>query len=112
MSILLSSPLINIMPLMNKMIFKTLAVFLTILLLSACTFAGTDPNEMPGFFIGIWHGILAPFTLIVRFFIEIKMYAVNNTGFGYDLGFILGLVGAIPLGWLATLISIGFYYLA
>ncbi len=98
---------------MNKSIFKLLVVFLTLGLLTGCTFAGTQPNEVPGFFMGIWHGIVAPFTLIVRFFItDVQMYSLPNSGLGYDIGFLLGIVGAIPIGWLATLISLGFYFLA
>jgi hypothetical protein len=44
--------------------------------------------------------------------LDIKMYAIPNTGLGYDVGFLLGIIGAIPLGWLATLISIAFFLLA
>lgn len=84
------------------------------LILSGCTFAGDSSaltQGTPGFFMGIWHGIVAPYTLIVRFFLDIKMYAVPNSGIGYDAGFLLGVIGAIPFGWLATLISIAFFLL-
>ena len=85
------------------------------LILSGCTFAGDSSaltEGTPGFLMGIWHGIIAPYTLIVRFFLEIKMYDIPNSGLGYDIGFLLGIIGAIPLGWLATLISIAFFLLA
>lgn len=84
------------------------------MMLSSCTFAG-DPNisnEIPGFLMGIWHGILAPYTLIVRLFLDVDMYAIPNTGIGYDAGFLLGIIGAIPFGWLAIIISIAFFFLA
>ena len=97
---------------MKKTILQSIGVLTLVILLTGCTFAGTQANEMPGFFMGVWHGIVAPFTLIIRFFIDIQMYAVPNSGFGYDIGFLLGIVGAIPIGWLATLISLGFYFLA
>ena len=94
---------------------RIVAIIIATLVLSGCTFAGDSSSltaGTPGFLMGIWHGILAPYTLIVRFFLEIKMYAATNSGFGYDLGFLIGIVGAIPLGWLATIISIAFFFLA
>lgn len=103
------------MTLMNINFGKIVALLLISLVLSGCTFAGdssTLTEGTPGLLMGIWHGIVAPYTLIVRFFLDIKMYAVPNSGFGYDIGFLLGIVGAIPLGWLATLISIAFFLLA
>lgn len=59
-----------------------------------------------GFFSGIWHGLLAPYSLITRWFIyNAVMYAVPNTGWFYDLGFLLGIVGSLPIGWAAAIIS-------
>lgn len=41
---------------------------------------------------GIWHGVIAPATLIISFFSpDIRMYEVHNAGSEYDLGFLLGL---------------------
>jgi hypothetical protein len=41
---------------------------------------------------GLWHGLIAPATLIISFFSpDIRMYEVHNTGSEYDLGFLLGL---------------------
>ena len=100
---------------MKKNIFKIVSLFLLAILLTGCTFAGDSSGlteGTPGFLMGVWHGILAPLTLIVRFFLDIDMYAVPNSGFTYDIGFLLGVIGAIPIGWLATLISIGFFFLA
>jgi hypothetical protein len=46
---------------------------------------------------GLWHGIIAPITLILSFFSsDIRMYEVHNAGAEYDLGFLLG-VGLIFL---------------
>ena len=100
---------------MKRPILQITLIILTSLILAGCTFAGdssTLTQGTPGFFMGIWHGAVAPYTLIVRFFLDIRMYAIPNTGLGYDAGFLLGVVGAIPLGWLATLISIAFFLLA
>ncbi|MDQ2692057.1 MAG: hypothetical protein M3Y68_08515 [Chloroflexota bacterium] len=40
---------------------------------------------------GLWHGIIAPITLVISFFnSEVKMYEVHNAGSEYDFGFLLG----------------------
>lgn len=40
---------------------------------------------------GLWHGIIAPVTLVISFFnSDVKMYEVHNTGSEYDFGFLLG----------------------
>lgn len=44
-----------------------------------------------GFWGGLWHGIIAPFSFIGSVFSDdIALYAVNNNGAWYDLGFVLG----------------------
>ncbi|HZM13326.1 MAG TPA: hypothetical protein VFB86_04050 [Bacteroidales bacterium] len=44
-----------------------------------------------GFLGGLWHGFIAPFDLIGMLFSDkITMYAQNNNGGFYALGFILG----------------------
>jgi len=63
--------------------------------------------EPAGFFSGIWHGLLAPWSLIGRWFIDdIVMYAIPNTGWFYDFGFLVGLIGSIPVGWFLAIISL------
>jgi hypothetical protein len=88
---------------------KYAAVFVPLLLMTACGFVGTEPIsalDPPGFFLGVWHGLLAPWTLIVRLFLDIKMYAVPNTGWFYDLGFLIGVLLSIPVGLWATIIAL------
>jgi hypothetical protein len=42
---------------------------------------------------GLWHGIIAPITLVISFFnSDVKMYEVHNAGSEYDFGFLLGVV--------------------
>jgi hypothetical protein len=75
----------------------------------ACGFVGSEPFaawDPPGFLYGVWHGLLAPWTLVIRFFLPIKMYAVPNSGWFYDLGFLIGVTGSIPLGWVAAIIAV------
>ncbi|WP_160680696.1 hypothetical protein [Clostridium sp. C8-1-8] len=41
-----------------------------------------------GFFSGIWHGWIAPISLVGGLFNKhLRIYEVNNTGWFYDLGF-------------------------
>lgn len=47
---------------------------------------------------GLWHGIIAPATLIVSFFnSDVRMYEVHNAGSEYDFGFFIGLALIISL---------------
>jgi hypothetical protein len=49
-----------------------------------------------GFWAGFWHGLIAPITLIVSVFNkDVRIYETNNTGVGYDVGFILGASAAL-----------------
>jgi hypothetical protein len=47
---------------------------------------------------GLWHGIIAPITLVLSFFNPaIQMYEVHNAGSEYDLGFLIGVTLIISL---------------
>lgn len=47
---------------------------------------------------GLWHGMIAPATLIVSFFnSDVRMYEVHNAGSEYDFGFFVGLALIIGL---------------
>ena len=47
---------------------------------------------------GLWHGIIAPVTLVISFFnSDVHMYEVHNAGSEYDLGFLLGLAIVIAV---------------
>jgi hypothetical protein len=70
-------------------------LFLTMVLLTGC--AGNEAVEQCltghkyGFFGGLWHGFIAPFDFIGMLFSkEITMYAQNNNGGLYALGFLMG----------------------
>ena len=82
-----------------------LAVLLVLcLLLTACAAGPTSrwaPAEVPpaGFFAGIWHGMIVVFALVVSFFADgVGIYEIHNTGFAYDLGFVLGAMGTFGGG--------------
>ena len=47
---------------------------------------------------GLWHGLIAPFTLVFSFFDDgTHMYEVHNAGSEYDLGFFLGVTIIVSL---------------
>lgn len=68
----------------------------TVLVLAAgCAAAGNDvagEAGAPGFWLGLWHGLIAPITFLVSLFSDtVGIYAVRNSGAWYDFGFLLGL---------------------
>jgi hypothetical protein len=72
-------------------------IFLAILLFSLTGCANNEvvkqclTGHTYGFFGGVWHGFIAPFDFIGMLFNEkITMYAQNNNGGLYALGFLLG----------------------
>ncbi len=80
-----------------KKSWVALTVALTlIILLSGClaTQSMQPTDNVAGFFMGIWHGWMAPVALIARLFNpSVRIYAVNNTGWWYEFGFYLAIVG-------------------
>jgi hypothetical protein len=50
-----------------------------------------ENGRVAGIVQGLWHGIIAPVTLLMSFFNEnVQMYEVHNNGKEYNLGFLLG----------------------
>jgi hypothetical protein len=88
---------------MKKALIAGLLI-LTLVILAGCV-AGPNalvntPNEegrVAGFWLGLWHGIIAPITFIISLFSDkVHVYEVHNNGNWYTFGFLLGL--AIVLG--------------
>jgi hypothetical protein len=52
----------------------------------------TDANgRTAGVFLGIWHGIISPVTMVLSFVNpELQMYEVHNNGNQYNFGFLIG----------------------
>lgn len=74
-------------------VFSTLAIIL--IYLSGCAKSEIVDQCLTGheygFFGGLWHGFIAPFDFIAMLFNDnITMYAQNNNGGLYALGFLLG----------------------
>ncbi len=66
--------------------------------LTACA-AGPNPEvgtaaadgEVAGFWLGLWHGVIAPVTFAMSLFMDsVSLYEVHNSGNWYDAGFFLG----------------------
>ena len=58
------------------------------------TLAGSanEEGKVAGFWQGLWHGIIAPFTFIISLFRQnVHIYEVHNSGNWYNLGYLLGL---------------------
>ena len=87
-----------------KKIFGIVVVVILVLAFAGCT---AGPNELKGtqwenakedekaagFWPGLWHGFIAPCTLIISLFSDkIHMYEVHNSGNWYNFGFLLGMM--------------------
>ncbi len=82
---------------MKKTFVLCLVLFLT-LVLSSCAPGPNNLKRTPnaegriaGFWLGVWHGLIAPITFIVSLFTKnVSFYEVHNNGGWYNLGFVLG----------------------
>lgn len=52
------------------------------------------------FWAGLWHGLIIIITFIVNLFTNtVQIYEVNNVGWAYNLGYVLGLMISIGGGF-------------
>ena len=80
----------------TKIALIFLIVFAALLLISGCVPGdGSRSSEsLAGFFSGIWHGWIAPISLIWGFFnSSIRVYEQFNSGWWYDFGFYIAIIG-------------------
>lgn len=82
---------------MQKVLLLGLICLATLSLVSCA--AGPNPlahtagpgGTSAGFWLGLWHGFICPFTLIISFFTDkVHFYEVHNNGGWYNLGFVFG----------------------
>lgn len=82
---------------MKRRIFLIATAVVLLFLLSGCMPSSlADPayQRPAGFFLGIWHGWIAPLSLLVSIFNPfVGIYEANNTGFWYDAGFYMAIIG-------------------
>ncbi len=73
------------------------------LLLLGCAAAGNPEAgqgaDDAGFWLGLWHGIIAPIAFVVSLFNDgVGIYEIHNTGGWYDFGFLFGVSVAFSGG--------------
>ncbi len=79
---------------------RTWILMSAFILLAALGLAGCFPGgghstaaTPAGFFTGVWHGWIAPVSLIVGIFDNsIRIYEPNNTGWWYDFGYYIAII--------------------
>ena len=74
-----------------------IVLLLCLLAMMACA-PGTErfkaKDRPAGFFWGIWHGWIAPVSVIWQLFNpNVRIYETNNAGWVYDFGFYIAIVG-------------------
>jgi hypothetical protein len=82
----------------SSLINRNFVIFLSLLLFAVLSGCANNENvgacltgHTYGFFGGLWHGFIAPFDFIGMLFNnKIAMYAQNNNGGFYALGFLIG----------------------
>jgi len=87
----------------RKIILAAVVILLLCLSLSGCMPGdGKNSAEKPaGFFWGVWHGWIAPISLIGSIFNRsLSIYETHNSGFWYNLGYYMAVIsgfGALSL---------------
>ena len=79
---------------MKRILYLLLLVAVT-LLITGCVpgMSNYSLRQPAGFLSGIWHGWIAPVTLIFGLFTDVRIYEPVNTGWWYDFGFYLAILG-------------------
>ena len=78
-----------------KRIRLTILVIFLLFILAGCVpgDGSYTSNKPANFLSGIWHGWIAPLSLILSIGKgSIRMYEPMNTGFGYDFGFYMAII--------------------
>ena len=81
----------------KKIVLGVLCLFLLLVFTGCMPGDGKATSEHPaGFFAGIWHGWLAPVSLVVRLIKpEIRIYEIFNTGWWYDFGYYIAVISGL-----------------
>lgn len=91
---------LSVMRSLNRPLYR-LATCLAALMLASCLatqstggVSGTAASALPGFWMGFWHGIIAPVAFLISLFSDAtRIYAWPNSGHWYDFGFVVGIGG-------------------
>ena len=79
----------------KRLLCMAITLFVVCICLSGCVPGdGTNSAEhLAGLLSGIWHGWIAPFSLICSLFDKnTSIYEVYNNGFWYDFGFYMAII--------------------
>jgi hypothetical protein len=79
---------------------KKTVILIVIVIIALILLAGCMPDEdiskpsgTPGFLMGVWHGWIAPVSLIVGIFDKgVRIYEPDNNGWWYDFGFYIAVI--------------------
>jgi len=71
-----------------------------VLVLTACAAGANEAvgiadvdGDVAGFWLGFWHGLIAPITLLISLFKDgVNVYEIHNNGNWYDFGFVFAIV--------------------
>lgn len=82
---------------MRTSLTLVLLVLLLLNILAGCApgakkSAGTaSEHDAAGFWLGLWHGFIAPFVFVVSLFkSNLSIYEVHNNGLWYNFGYLCG----------------------
>ncbi|MGD8454846.1 MAG: hypothetical protein PVF83_00585 [Anaerolineales bacterium] len=81
-----------------KKLLIVIAVSLVLLGLAGCAASPNelvnvpnDAGEIAGFWQGLWHGFISPFTFLISLFSKtVHIYETHNNGGWYNFGFMVG----------------------
>jgi hypothetical protein len=79
----------------KKALILCVMMILLLVLLSGCAPGdGANTQDKPaGFFSGVWHGWIAPVSLVISIFNhDIGIYEIYNNGFWYNLGYYMAII--------------------
>lgn len=79
----------------KKTLLLVLMMALMVLMLSGCLPGGGTyvDDKYANFLSGIWHGWIAPISLIIGLFRDgVRIYEPYNTGWWYDFGFYIAVI--------------------
>lgn len=81
---------------MKRRYFLIMAMLIMLMsLLTGCIPGdGSNNTQDPaGFFMGVWHGWIAPISLIIGAFNDdIRLYETYNSGWWYDFGYYIAII--------------------
>lgn len=81
---------------MTRKVLLIILILMAVALLAGCTPGSGhyDAKSPAGFFSGVWHGWIAPVSLVIGLFDNTtRIYEPINTGWFYDLGYYIAIIG-------------------